>query len=247
LAAFPDHPWDSVTLWDHSPQATDFARKCIGEIHPGVACPVAPPDRLEPGALVLVSHALGEAREEDLRLLWERVREAQGLILVEPGTHESSHAVIAVREALKDRFFVRAPCTHEKACGLLTEENSRHWCHQFGRVPTEVFMDAHWAAFSRTLGIDLRSLPISYLALDKTGAADNPNGISRILGRPRFYKGFCRILSCQSSGVTELELPKRADKELWKTLKKDRHGGLFEWEVEGERIREGREVGEGGY
>ena len=45
-------------------------------------------DRLEPGALVLISHALGEAREEDLRLLWERVREVQGLILVEPGTHE---------------------------------------------------------------------------------------------------------------------------------------------------------------
>ena len=103
-------------------------------------------------------------------------------------------------------------------------------------------MDANWALFSRTLGIDLRSLPISYLALDKAGANDTTDGISRILGRPRFYKGFCRILSCQSSGVTELELPRRVDKELWKVLKKDRHPGLFEWEVEGDRIREGREV-----
>ena len=242
LAAFPDHPWESVSLWDHSPKATDFAGRLIRAAHPGLECSITSPDQLASGALVLVSHALGEAGEEDLRLLWERVRQARALIVVEPGTYENSRAVIAVREALKDSFAVRAPCTHAERCGLLTEANQRHWCHHFGRVPTEVFMDADWARFSRTLGIDLRSLPISFLMLEKAGLPPAADNLSRILGHPRFYKGFARILSCQASGVTEFELPKRADKELWKTLKKDRHSGIFRWETESTRITGGEEM-----
>lgn len=243
LAAFPDHPWDTVALWDYSPQATGFARKRIEEDLPSVTTEVTPPDRLDPDSIVLISHALGEATEEDLRVLWEKVRGARALIVVEPGTHASSRGLIAVRESFKDSFRIVAPCPHQETCGLLTDENSRHWCHHFGRVPTEVFMDANWSRFSRTLEIDLRSLPISFLALDRGRPESTDTGASRILGRPRFYKGFCKILSCQASGVCEYELQKRTDKQLWKTLKKDRHSGLFQWEVEGGRISGGQEVG----
>jgi ribosomal protein RSM22 (predicted rRNA methylase) len=242
LAAFPEHPWENVTVWDHSPLATDFTRKRITEDHPDIQTRISPPDQLESGCIVLVSHTLGEASEEDLRVLWENVRKAQSLILVEPGTHKSSRAVIAVREALKNNFEVIAPCTHARKCGLLAEENSRHWCHHFGRVPTKAFKDANWAGFSRTMGIDLRNLPYSFLALEKTKSGSVSVKPSRILGRPRFYKGYCRILSCQASGVFEYDLPKRADKVLWKKMKKDRHTGLFEWDLQGHRIADGLEI-----
>jgi ribosomal protein RSM22 (predicted rRNA methylase) len=244
LAAFPDHPWESVDLWDHSPLATGFARKRIGETRPDLDCRIQPPDQIEPDSIILVSHALGEASEEDLRELWDKIRKAQELIVVEPGTYESSRGVIAVREVLKDHFTPIAPCTHTEPCGLLTEGNSRHWCHHFGRAPAEVFMDGNWARFAKTLEIDLRSLPYSYIVLDKTTPRES-SGNSRILGRPRFYKGHCKILSCQSSGVHEYELQKRTDKILWKTLKKGRHSGLFEWELDGNRIAGGREIAQG--
>jgi len=242
LAAFPDHPWKSVTLWDHSPLATDFARKRIEETHPGIDCRIQPPERIDPDSIVLVSHALGEASEEDLRILWEQAVTARSVIVVEPGTYDSSRAVIVVRESLRKHFQVVAPCTHRNACGLLIEENVRHWCHHFGQPPGEVFMDGNWSRFARTLEIDLRSLPYSFIALDKRAPQERVDE-SRFLGRPRLYKGYCRILSCQSSGVHEYELQKRSDKNLWKTLKKDRHSGLFHWEMEGDRIVSGREIG----
>ena len=242
LAAFSEHPWERVTVWDHSPLATDFTRKRLRENYPYIETRITPPDQLDSDCIVLVSHALREASEEDLRVLWKKVRQAAALIMVEPGTHESSHAVIAVREALKDHFQVIAPCTHAGVCGLLTEENRRHWCHHFGHVPAEAFIDPHWGRFSRTVGIDLRSLPYSFIALDKGPHFSVSEDGSRILGRPRFYKGYCRILSCQESGVREYELQKRTDKELWKIMKKERHTGLFNWDMEGDRIVSGREM-----
>ena len=105
-------------------------------------------------------------------------------------------------------------------------------------------MDGNWARFAKTLEIDLRSLPYSYIVLDKTPPR-KPSEVSRILGRPRFYKGHCKILSCQASEVHEYELQKRSDKALWKTLKKGRHSGLFEWEMDGVRITGGREMAQG--
>jgi ribosomal protein RSM22 (predicted rRNA methylase) len=241
LEACPDHPWENVTVWDHSSLATEFSRKRIEETHPDLDCRIQPPDQIAPDSIVLVSHALGEANEEDLRVLWDKAGAARSVIVVEPGTYESSRAVIVVRESLKKKFQVVAPCTHRDACGLLTEENARHWCHHFGRVPTEVFMDGNWSRFARSLEIDLRSLPYSYIVLDKLTPRE-PGGGSRILGRPRFYKGHCRILSCQASGVHEYELQKRSDKVLWKALKKDRHSGWFEWKTNGNRIVGGREI-----
>jgi len=241
LAAFPDHAWESITLWDHSPLATDFARRCIENDHPGIPCRIQPPDRMEPDSIVLVSHALGEASEEDLRLLWDRAGAARSVIVVEPGTYESSRAVIVVRESLRDRFQVVAPCTHREVCGLLTAENLRHWCHHFARPPIEIFMDGNWSRFARTMGIDLRSLPYSYVALDKSRSGENSVGASRLIGEPRFHKGYCRILSCQASGLNEYELQKRTDKALWKVLKKGRHSGRFHWDAKAGRIEGGSE------
>jgi hypothetical protein len=244
LAAFPDHPWESADLWDYSPLATDFARKLILETHPHIDCRIRPPDRIEPDSVVLVSHALGEASEEDLRILWDRAGTARSVIVVEPGTYESSRAVIVVRESLRRHFQVVAPCTHRNTCGLLTEENVRHWCHHFARIPTEVFMDGNWARFGEAMEIDLRSLPYSFIAFDRKNPPLRGNE-SKILGRPRIYKGRCRILSCQASGVCEYELQKRTDKTLWQALRKGRHSGLFRWEVKGDRIVGGVEIGDG--
>ena len=66
------------------------------------------------------------------------------------------------------------------------------------------------------------------------------SGASRIIGRPRQYKGFTRIFSCDQKGLNDYELQKRDDKELWKSIKKGKSGSLYKWtEIADHRIRSG--------
>ena len=46
--------------------------------------------------------------------------------------------LIEVRERLREKFLLIAPCTHQAACGLLVPENERHWCHQFALPPSGI-------------------------------------------------------------------------------------------------------------
>jgi hypothetical protein len=82
--------------------------------------------------------------------------------------------------------------------------------------------------FGQRAGIDLRSLPYSFLALDRRPVA-TPPGLSRILGEPRHYKGYARIFSCDAGGVGELMLQKRDAPELFKALKQGAGPGLHRW------------------
>lgn len=232
--------WDgriqSVALHDRSPLAMRYAAGRLSgvEVRQGIA-----PELLGE-SLLLVSHVLNELPEAELARLIELAGRARELIWVEPGTHaESRRLGAAVREPLRTAGFLPvAPCPHTAGCGMLDPENAWHWCHSFARPPSAVFQDARWSEFSRELGIDLRSLPYSFLVMQRPPATADP-GMSRMIGHPREYKGFMKILSCQAEGVGELTLQKRDAPELWKAIEKGRGLPLYRWERNGERVTGG--------
>jgi ribosomal protein RSM22 (predicted rRNA methylase) len=164
-------------------------------------------------------------------------REAGEVIWVEAGMHADSRRLIEVRERLLGNFVAVAPCTHQAQCGMLAKDNAPHWCHHFATPPSAIFQDARWADFSRELGIDLRSLPYSFLVLARPSlAAPMPAGFSRVIGEPRESKGFARILSCQADGVADLMVQKRDAPDLFRAIRKGTLAPVYRWEMADGRI-----------
>jgi hypothetical protein len=262
LSRFAQARGGSLLLYDRSRLAMAFASRRARERIPGlsVACEAAsgehtsggnPSDdsaiaehtRREnatetsaPAQTILVSHVLSELSDQSLDSLLGQVRRATAVLWVEPGSHSTSRALIAVRERLRGEFQIVAPCTHQAACGLLMPENQRHWCHHFGSTPTEVFMDGDWARFARMAGIDLRSLPLSYLVLDKRPGPPLPPGTVRVIGRPRMRKDCAMLLGCEASGVRDRRLPKRAFPQEYRLCKRGDQDTLQAWTLEGDNI-----------
>ncbi len=198
-------------------------------------------------ATLVISHVISELAAEDRRRLIEWLPRFDAVIWVEPGTHADSHALVEVREAVRTQMRVVAPCTHEKTCGLTAPENGRHWCHSFGKPPGGVFADGDWVRFAQRMGIDLRSLPYSFLVLDRRmGVAcggDEAGEMSRVLGHPRVYKGYAKLFNCCARGVEEIILQRRTDPGLFKRLDRGTHCGLFRWVLDGGTVREAAELG----
>ncbi len=231
---------DEVALWDHSTLATRFARETLQREYPDLNVTIAerPDSGSLQGYLCLASHVLNEMTAADRDGLSELFSTASQVFWVEPGSYDSSRALLDQREALLEAFNPVAPCVCDLPCPMHQEENARHWCHFFGRPPVVAFTDRAWAQFGKMMEIDLRSLPYSFLALDSRALPPAPalEGVSRVLGRPRQYKGYTRVYSCDSNGHNDYELQKRDDKALWKAIKKERCEPLYKWT----RIEEGR-------
>jgi ribosomal protein RSM22 (predicted rRNA methylase) len=193
--------------------------------------------------LLIVSHVVTELDGAGTQALREALGRADAVVWVEPGTAAASRAVIDAREQLREKFHVIAPCTHARACGLLTPGNANHWCHHFASPPPGIMGDSRWVRFAQRAGIDLRSLPYSFLVLERKGLRDPvpgsmPAGWSRVLGEPRVYKGFAKLLSCQADGVGELELQKRAAPQVFRALKSGAASSIWRWKQAGQRITE---------
>ena len=113
--------------------------------------------------------------------------------------------------------------------------------------------DANWVRFARRAGIDLRSLPYSFLVLDHARGASAParsrtisvEGASRIIGAPRVSKPSARILSCQQDGARDLILERRDAPDLFRTIKRGEQNPVYRWRLEGDRIKSGEPVHEG--
>ncbi len=222
LDTFGTAAFGTLAVSDHSPLAVQFASATARGRFPELNVATGTGEgRI--GTLV-ISHVLNELDEAGGRALREAIDRADAILWVEPGTHADSRALIQMREALRGTFHVIAPCAHQSACGLLTEESKRHWCHHFAAPPAGIMSDSDWVRFARRAGIDLRSLPYSFLVLERRGVREAvkgllPDGWSRILGEPRIYKGYARVLICESDGVRELELQKRDAPDVYKAMK----------------------------
>lgn len=244
LAAFGPERFTVLRLHDRSPLAEEFSRQQAARAFPTLPrerLGAGELDRLEPVGTLLVSHVLGELPEADRRQLVNLARRADAVLWVEPGTHADSRALGAVRETLREGFEIVAPCTHQAACGVLAAGNEPHWCHHFAKPPTEAFTDGAWAEFARRLGIDLRSVPCSFLVLRRPGSEPAPlpaDGVSRIISAPQVLKGLARVFSCDGCGVRELELQKRDLPALHRAMKRQDAGTLYRWTCEGDRIKQ---------
>lgn len=243
--------FSQLRLWDHSPLACAFATEAAAIAFPtldvasaGSALdtsswpdrpssphasldptrPPAPP----PASLLIVSHVLNElppAALAELRALCER---AAAVLWVEPGTHVVSRQLSALRDELRATFHLVAPCTHQNACPILAPENARDWCHHFAPPPSEIFAMPDWVKFGQRAGIDLRSLPYCFIALDRRPPAASEN-LSRIIGRPELFKPYARFLNCDATGLAELTLPRRTDPALYKQLDRSRAPLVYRW------------------
>lgn len=236
--AFLDHfgHADVRELWlhDRSSLAVKFAADRATAKYAGLSVQRGVPDRFD---VLIVSHVLTElkpAQTEELAALAQR---ASAVLWVEPGTYETSLTLIAIRERLRNQFNLVAPCPHQARCGILAAGNEDHWCHQFASPPDFVFTDPFWTTFSHTMEIDLRSLPLSYLVLDRRPVdGPSPNTV-RMLGRPEMFKPHFTLLGCAGAGLLEGVLTKRDHPDEYRRFKKGHLPSLQCWECEGTKIK----------
>jgi hypothetical protein len=238
VAAYGTAAFSSLLLWDHSPLAVDFAAAAARRAFPGLEVAAATPAFLaaqEPIGLLVISHVLNELPPAALAELEALIARARAVLWAEPGSRETSRALGKLRDGWLPQFRLVAPCTHAKACPVLAPGNERHWCHFFAAPPGFIFADPNWVKFGQRAGIDLRSLPYSFLALDREGPAA-ATGLSRVIGRPETFKPYVRLLNCDAEGLAELEVPKRSDPALFKELGRTKAPLVYRWTREGNKI-----------
>ncbi len=240
LAALDPKRFQSVFLWDHSSHARDFAIHRARKDFPDLTVTEWKDQAVD---VLVLSHVLNELSSKVRESLQALIERCEVLIWVEPGTHTISRDLIGFREKLRATFHVIAPCTHRNFCGLLAPANASHWCHNFADPPPAIYADSDWVKFGQRAGIDLRSLPYSFLVMEKFNAAHlADDGASRIIGAPRHYKGFAKLLNCDAAGVVELTLQKRDQPELFKDLKRSSDIPVYRWHREGDRIVQGAKI-----
>ncbi len=208
-----------VLLVDRSPLAVSYAKEKILSEFPQLSVKTSLPKNLSP-FILLISHVLNEISEKDKRDLMKLISKAELTFWVEPGTPKVSAQLIQIREELRNELTVIAPCPHQKSCGLLSTARKSDWCHFFAPAPPSVFQSSFWKRFSENLGIDLRALPTSFLVLSK-GKEEAPHS-SRVLGRPRHYKGYSLALLCNSKGVKEEKFLTRDQSDVVDLMKENR-------------------------
>ena len=245
VRAFGSSAFSEVRVHDKSALAEEFALDRLRNTFSGIQARRVDSNSVgtaAQGGTLVVSHVLSEMTGAVRQSLIRLASHASAVIWVEPGTHADSHALVEVREALLPEFLPIAPCVHREGCGLLTAGNERHWCHFFAQPPWEIFADPQWSEFARRMGIDLRSLPYSYLVMERKGirspASTLPEDCTRILGAPRFYKGYAKVFGCNSCGVTEWTWPKRAGGKWFKQMKDGDMDPLLRLRCEGDQVQE---------
>lgn len=210
---------------DRSALAVAFAADSLRRDQPSVA--VANDDT--PADVVLLSHVINELDDLGLDRLVARLATTRAFVWVEPGARIESRRLGDVRRrflAMGD-WALRGPCTHERSCGYLDAGRERDWCHSFAKPPSDASQDGDWVKTARRLGIDLRSAPYAYLAMER-GGAPMASSETRVVGTPRIYKGFAKIEACNGAeGVREITVQKRDDAALWKRLRNLDEGAPF--------------------
>lgn len=243
LAAFggSDH-FNQLHVWDHSPLAVDFAVGAAQNEFPQLNVAAAPAEILQgdaPIGLLVISHVLNELNPTARAQLDGLIARASAVLWVEPGTHDVSRQLGAIRETLRAIFKVIAPCTHAGSCGMFLAEHTRDWCHFFAPPPSEIFATPDWVKFGQRAGIDLRSLPYAFFALDRMPAPPAHDELSRIIGRPEHFKPYARFLNCDANGLKELELLKRSDPALYKQLDRAKGPLLYRWDRTADKVNGG--------
>lgn len=119
------------------------------------------------------------------------------LVLLEPGRHDASHALLVSRAALVDAGATTlAPCPHDNRCPLQPSD----WCH-FGQRLVRT------AAHRQVKGAELNheDEKYSFVALARRPAADRPG---RVIRRPVRRKGLVELRVCAPGGIVDDRVPR---------------------------------------
>ncbi len=224
---------DELRFYDRSARAMQYAAQKLGEVLPQQPIKLGLPalSAAQPFSLI-ISHVLSElpeAAQEELLLLCQK---AEWVIWVEAGRSQESRLLSQHRNKLSSHKKILAPCPHQSGCGMLREGEENNWCHFFAPVPDFVFHSAAWRSYSQQLGIDLRSLPVSFLvaanpSLQLPGVGSELEEPVHVLGRSRSYKAFARWTACHQSGILTGEFLKRRSREIFKDLAEPGLGLLY--------------------
>jgi SAM-dependent methyltransferase len=207
-----------VSFHDRSRAAVAFANEKTRAEHPLAALAEEAPDAPD---VMLASHVLEELDDAGRAQFVALARRARLLIWVESGAKSNARALSGVREALLEELDPLLPCTHRSACGVLAAGREGDWCHHFAAPAPEAFTTNHWRTFSRTLSIDMRALPYSYLVMSRRSASTRyEDDAVRVLGTPRIEKGRATLTVCAASGLREAVLLERVDRPWFKALEK---------------------------
>ena len=233
----------TLRVFDRSHLAMNFAMERAQREQPGLTVvrgETAGTNPTQARGTVVISHVLNELDAPGRAGLRAAIDAADAVLWVEPGTYADSRALIDFRETLRADFDPVAPCTHRRECGMLHAHNAAHWCHHFATPPPGLLADADWVRFGQRAGIDLRSLPYSFLVLERRGLRTAPvrnsppsfEGWSRVIGQPRLYKGFAKILDCSAEDVREVGVQSRDNPELSRAIKKGTSPMLLHGELD---------------
>ncbi len=208
-----------VLCHDRSRTAVEFAVRQLRKASPALAArAVRDLDDLQPDVL-LISHVLGELDARGEASLRQLILRSRRVVIVEPGNRHVARRLSTLRDELRAKFTIVAPCTHALSCPALANEND--WCHFFAAPPPEVFTSSEWVLTARALGIDLRALPYAFLALIRDGEpAGSSETRARVLGRPELTARRARVQVCDPAGLRLVEVGKRDDPVTWRALKK---------------------------
>ena len=240
LAAFPQAGLTSAGLFDRSRRAVDFAAAAVRREFPGLMVTTGEP---EGDFTLLISHVVTELNDAGFAELLKVAARATAIVWVEPGTSVASVQLIKARETLREGFHPIAPCLHRNRCGLLMAGHEGDWCHFFATPPPEVYTNRDWRQFGKIMGIDLRSLPLSYLVLDRRAPAERPADAVRVIGKHRLYKAHALLDACDSTGVHERRFTKRTNPPFFRAMTKHKTNTLQQWTLEGNEITSLMEVG----
>jgi ribosomal protein RSM22 (predicted rRNA methylase) len=168
--------------------------------------------------LVTLGYVLAEldeaAQAETVERAW---RNAEALVVVEPGTPAGYRRMLAARARLLGAgATLAAPCPHERACPWA---GSAEWCHFAVRLPRS---SAHRHAKQADLAYEDEKL--AYVAVVREGAERTQ---ARVVRHPQLRSGHVRLQLCREDGVHDETVSKR-DRERYRRARKASWGESLE-------------------
>jgi hypothetical protein len=98
----------------------------------------------------------------------------------------------------------------------------------FAKPPQNIFHDSGWSHFAKTLKIDLRSLPVSYLVAEKnTPNCSHQMAEARVLGRARLQKGCAHVCVCRREKVGPEIVQKKENRDVFSVIESGHFRTIF--------------------
>jgi ribosomal protein RSM22 (predicted rRNA methylase) len=169
--------------------------------------------------------------------LIERLADDGSLIVIEPALHDTTRALMAVRDALQGQGApIFAPCPAGTAqCPLLLRE--RDWCHE--ELP--LALPPALAELAKRAGLRFEGLSYAYITLRRGASlSERLDGAARVVGGPIASKGRRELQLCTGGRMRRLNVLDRDGDRLATA----RRGTVLSVEIraDSETLRLGRDA-----